>query len=144
MIVTATLDQPTSAGSPAGLNLSYEPVDVSQIPSRPRKSGGRTAAPNPHSDVMGSLANTGGAVMIRLQSEQPWNEDTARKASAKHQNWLYSAARDNDRSVRVTYDFEGYELRIYAQDREYKPKPRHRAPDASEQVPGQVPMFSGQ
>lgn len=105
--------------------FSYEPVDVSQVPTRlPRKHPGRPSVPNPHENVMRQLAGSGEAIMFRLvhPEGQAWSDTEVKRLTGRQARLLRAAARTNDRSARVWHEVTGPEIRVYVQDKPFAGK----------------------
>lgn len=125
------------------VGFSYEPVDASEIPSRPRPvSPGRPSA-NPHQDRVKNLAGTGEATAFRLPLEAGADEADVKRIVDRHTRWLRAAAHENERGVSVWHKvLDDGELKIYFRDIQYTRRPRKSDAD-SENADSQPALFEG-
>lgn len=116
------------------LSFSYEPVDASEIPSRPRPMSPGRPSTNPHGDRVKNLAGTEDASAFRVPLDASADDKEVKKIIDRHTRWLRTAAHDNERGVRVWHKRlpETNELKIYFKDIAYIRRPRLRLPADSQ------------
>lgn len=101
------------------VSFDYEPVDVSEIPTRPRPVSPGRPSHNPHTDAVRKLAGTGECLGFKVPD--PGTDDERTKLVARHTRYLRMAAHELDRGARVWATILADEgmIRINFQDRKY-------------------------
>lgn len=114
------------------VGYSYEPVDASEIPSRPRPVSPGRPSQNPHADRVKNLAGTNDATAFRLPLDASAEPAEVKKIVDRHTRWLRAAAHENERGVSVWHKTipETNELKIYFKDIAYTRRPRKSSADS--------------